>query len=118
MQQNDLIADEKLVAACGLYCGACRKFLMGKCPGCKKNEKALWCKIRTCCQEQEYRSCADCRLVRLEECRKFNNFIGKIFGLIFRSDRSACIRRINECGYSVYAAEMSAKCQQTIKKGK
>lgn len=40
MQQKDLIGDEKLVAACGLYCGACHKFLTGKCPGCKENEKA------------------------------------------------------------------------------
>lgn len=117
MQQKDLIGDEKLVAACGLYCGACHKFLTGKCPGCKENEKASWCKIRTCCREQGYLSCADCRLVKLEECRKFNHFIGKILELIFRSDRSACVRRISECGYSVYAGEMSAKRKQTIKKG-
>ena len=28
------------VAACGLYCGACRKFVKGQCPGCKANTKA------------------------------------------------------------------------------
>ena len=39
-------ADPKMVAACGLYCGACKKYRMGKCSGCHKNKKASWCKIR------------------------------------------------------------------------
>ena len=40
-----IVPDNKNIAACGLYCGACRKFLAEKCPGCKPNKKATWCKI-------------------------------------------------------------------------
>jgi len=31
---KEIIADEKLVAKCGLYCGACGAYLKGRCPGC------------------------------------------------------------------------------------
>lgn len=104
------------VAACGLYCGACRKFTNGKCTGCACNEKAQWCKIRTCCKEHGYTSCADCTLMPLETCKKFNNFIGKVFSILFKSDRTACIARIKEIGYDAYAYEMHVLKQQTIKK--
>lgn len=108
--------DAAHVAACGLYCGGCRKFTNGKCPGCAKNEKAQWCKIRACCKEHGYASCADCTLMPLNECRKFNNFIGKVFSILFKSDRPACIARIKTIGYDAYANEMHEKKLQTIKK--
>lgn len=104
------------VAACGLYCGACKKMKTGKCPGCHKNENAGWCKIRKCCQEHGYRSCADCTIMPIGECKKFNNLMGKVFALIFRSDRPACIARIKMIGYQAYAGEMHAKGWQTIRK--
>ncbi len=31
---------------------------MPKCPGCKNNEKASWCKIRQCCISKGYHTCA------------------------------------------------------------
>lgn len=104
------------IAACGLYCGACRKYVGGKCPGCLGNEKAAWCKIRSCCLENGYRSCADCKLMPLEQCGKFNNLIGKVFAFVFRSDRPACIARIKETGYETYAGEMRATNRQTIRR--
>ena len=108
--------DALLVAACGLYCGACRKHLQGKCPGCKDNVKATWCKIRSCCMEYGYKSCADCTLKPLQDCKTYNNFIGKVFGFIFRSDRAACIRRIKIVGYEAFAKEMQESNRQTIRK--
>ncbi len=27
-----------MIAACGLYCGACRKYRMGKCQGCNTSD--------------------------------------------------------------------------------
>ncbi len=42
----------------------------------------------------------------LDECRKFNNFMGKLFGLVFRSDRRGCIERIREVGEKAFAEEM------------
>lgn len=97
---------EPRIAACGLYCGACPKFAKGSCPGCHPNQKATWCKVRRCCIDQGWQSCADCTLMPLADCKKFNNFIGKVFGLIFRSDRTGCVARIREVGCEAFAAEM------------
>lgn len=108
--------NSKLVAACGLYCGACRKYQKAKCPGCLENHKAEWCKIRACCREHAYRSCADCPGDTYTGCKKFNNLIGKIFALLFRSDRPACIARIKTVGYEAYSKEMHETNRQTIKK--
>lgn len=94
------------IAACGLYCGACRKFLKGSCPGCHPNEKLSWCNVRACCREHGWQSCADCTLLPLTECRKFNNFIGKVFAVVFRSDRRGCVERIRKVGGEAFAAEM------------
>lgn len=94
------------VAACGLCCGACGKYVKGKCSGCRLYEKATWCAVRTCCIEHEWQSCADCTLMPLGECKKFNNFIAKIFAVLFRSDRRGCIERIREIGPDAFAAEM------------
>lgn len=94
------------IAACGLYCGACPKYTKGKCPGCRRYEKATWCEVRKCCIEHEWQSCAECTLMPLAECKKFNSFISKVFCLIFRSDRRGCVERIREVGYEAFAAEM------------
>lgn len=107
----------ELVAYCGLYCGQCTKFLKDKCPGCKENEKASWCKSRSCCLENDYASCADCSSVKeLDECKKLNNFISKVFGFIFRSDRLACLNMIREKGYNDFVKYMDGNKQMTIKK--
>jgi len=114
---KEIVADKNLIAYCGLYCGACRSYLKGSCPGCAKNEKASWCKIRACCIENKYKSCADCASFKpASDCKKFNNLISKIIGFILRSDRQACITRIQEIGYDGFSEEMTQKRAQTIKK--
>jgi hypothetical protein len=113
---REIPVDKNLIAYCGLYCGACRSYLSGKCPGCKENVKATWCKVRVCCIENSYLSCADCQLMELKECRKFNNFFSKVIGLVLNSDRSACISQIREKGYDIFAADMAASKRQTIKR--
>ncbi len=96
---RDVVKDASLVAFCGLYCGACRAYLRERCPGCRENAKAGWCKIRRCCIENEFKSCADCADFReVNDCKKFNNAISKILALIFRSNRRACIQQIRERG--------------------
>lgn len=114
--QKEIVADKSLVAFCGLYCGACRSYLSEKCPGCKENVKATWCKVRLCCMENNLQSCADCMTIELMECRKYNNFISKAFGLIFNSDRSACIARIRERGYDDFSLQMANSKRQTIRR--
>ncbi len=94
------------IAACGLCCGACPKFTKGKCPGCHVSENVGWCKVRKCCIENGWQSCADCTIANPRECKTLNNFISKVFTVIFRSDRHGCLDRIREVGYEAYAAEM------------
>lgn len=114
-----IAVDESVIAFCGLYCGACGKYLKGKCPGCMKNEKATWCGVRSCCLENEYRSCADCKTFDdPDDCKKFDNFFARVFGFIFRSDRRACICMISDKGYTQFAEYMAKEGLQTIKKSK
>ncbi len=107
--------DAKLIARCGLYCGACRKYRNGKCPGCAGNDKASWCKVRTCCAEHGYASCADCQQVGdVMECAHFNSFMARLFGFIFRSDRAACVRAIRDDGYEAFAERMAREERQSL----
>lgn len=110
-----IVADRNLIAFCGLYCGACGRYLQGKCQDCQKNEKVGWCKIRTCCLDNRYRSCADCMDVEdVQDCRFFNNFLAKMFSLIFRSNRPACIDYIKGKGYESFAEEMARQKKQSL----
>ncbi len=114
---KEIVADKKLVARCGLYCGACRSYLAEKCPGCEENEKASWCKLRSCTKKLNIASCADCtKFDEVNKCKKFNNIMSRAFGLFFRSDRRACIEAIRKNGYDAYAKDMADTKRQTIKK--
>jgi hypothetical protein len=111
-----VISDSKMVACCGLYCGACKSYLKENCPGCYDNKKASWCRIRTCCSENSYASCADCKeFVDVMECKKFNNLISKIFAFVFRSNRSACIQQIKDIGLQAHAEKMTDLGVMTLK---
>jgi hypothetical protein len=113
-----IVADIGLVGRCGLYCGACRAYRRGRCGGCHENQKAAWCGVRTCCGQNGYASCADCKTFPdPAACKKFNNVIAKIFGWIFRSDRRACILQIHSEGLQAHAEKMAASECQTIKRG-
>lgn len=103
-----VIADARLVAHCGLYCGACPRLLKGACPGCAENDKATWCGVRNCCRANGHPTCADCReFADVMACKKFNNLISRIFGLVFRSDRRACVEMIRERGVEGFARHMA-----------
>lgn len=114
---KDIISNHQLVAYCGLYCGACKRYLNTKCSGCHDNDKASWCKIRSCCKKNQYLSCAECsEYPDPNNCKKFNNVISKIFELIFQSNRAACIKKIKETGVEGYAEYMGNKRLQSIKR--
>ncbi len=114
---KEIVSDAKQVAYCGLYCGACGRYLKGKCLGCHGNDKATWCKIRSCCIEHKYASCADCKEFEdPKDCKKFDNFMATLFGLIFRSDRRACILKIKEIGPVKYADMMTEQKRQSIRR--
>jgi hypothetical protein len=111
------IQNKDLVANCGLYCGTCKRYLKDKCPGCAKNTKATWCKIRTCNIEHSYYNCADCKLTDRNSCKKLNNPIGKVFELLFRTDRIASLQFIQENGSEAYSQKMCSLGQMSYKKG-
>jgi len=48
--------------------------------------------------------------------QKFNNFISKIFAIIFKSDRAAGIAKIRESGYEEFAQFMATHKLQSIKR--
>lgn len=113
-----VVADATLVAACGLYCGACGAYLKGRCPGCRENHQAAWCRVRTCCREHGRATCAECAAVaEPPACKKYNNLISKIIGFILRSNRAACIQQIKNLGLQGHADTMAAQRKQTIRKG-
>ena len=100
--------NKELVAYCGLYCGTCKRYLKGKCVGCHDFVKATWCKLRTCCIENGYATCAECKTYsNANDCKKFNNWISKIFVLLFKSNRKGCIDRIKDVGLDKFVEEMA-----------
>lgn len=107
--------DPGLVAFCGLYCASCGAFRKGRCPGCAENAKATWCKVRSCCREHGWQSCADCtEHADPKDCRLFDSWIAGIIGVVMNSDRRACILKIREIGRDRYAAYMAEQGRQTI----
>jgi len=118
IEMKEIQVNPDLISYCGLYCGACSKYLNDKCPGCLKNEKATWCKVRKCCAEKNIRSCADCTDPMPENCGEFNSFMSKVMSFIMNSDRLACNQKIRELGYEEYAKFMANEKNRTIKKKK
>ena len=85
-------SETRLIAYCGLYCGNCKRFKNGKCPGCADYEKATWCKIRKCCIEKGITNCSACEeYVYPMDCSKYNTFLSRAIGFFTSTDRSLCI---------------------------
>lgn len=96
-----------LVSYCGLYCGSCPSYKKDKCPGCAANDKAAWCKVRSCNIQKGLTSCAECdEFAEVNDCKKFNNFISKMFALVLNSDRHKGILYIKSNGREAFAENM------------
>ena len=65
--------------------------------------------------EKGFHTCAECDK-DVNECSFYNNFMSKVFAFIFRSDRPACIRYIQEHGEQAFAEEMTKRGEQTMRK--
>ena len=94
----------KMIAYCGLVCSDCGAFKKQKCQGCH-SEKPMFknCPVKKCAIEKSYSTCADCEEFEdLKQCKKLNNFISKIMGLIFRSDRIGNLYQIRENGLDAF----------------
>jgi hypothetical protein len=62
-------------------------------------------------------TCAECaEFADPHTCKKFNNFMSKLFGLVFKSDRAACIAQIKHLGLDGHAKVMAELRTQAIKR--
>ncbi|MFO7446771.1 MAG: DUF3795 domain-containing protein [Ignavibacteriaceae bacterium] len=102
-------SDEQLVSYCGLYCGACNKYLNGKCSGCRsKNSILSRCSIKTCNLQNNFKSCADCTIYDdTAVCKKTNSFIFRFIERLFKLNRKRGIEVIRERGYPGFASFMA-----------
>lgn len=64
--------------------------------------------IKTCAECTEY---SDPRT-----CKKYNNFMSRLFGLVFNSDRAACIAQIKQLGLGGHATAMAKLERPVIKR--
>ena len=113
---KDISVDSTLVAYCGLYCGACPRYRKDRCPGCHDNAKATWCKIRSCCLEHGFASCAECQdFDDPSNCGKFHNLFSQVMGFVLRSDRRACVYQIKKLGLEGHAEAMTALGRPSIR---
>ncbi len=88
------------LAYCGLVCSGCGAFTRDKCKGCHSPKPMhSRCLVKKCASEKGFVSCADCAVFPdLKDCKKLNNFVSKLFGLVFRSDRIGNLRKIRDTG--------------------
>ena len=115
--EQEIIVDESLVAYCGLYCGACPRYLKGKCPGCRTTSKSSWCKVKPCNTENGWRSCAECTQHEdVAACAKYNPLIIRIGEFVSRTSRRAGIQMIKGKGFSAFSQHMANHKLVSIKK--
>ena len=90
----------KMAAYCGLVCGDCGMYRKGRCGGCDSGNAMMKnCKVKACAIEKNFKTCAECsEYENLSDCKKLNNFVSKVFGFVFRTDRIGNLERIREGG--------------------
>jgi len=118
---KQIITDKNLISYCGFYCGACPKFLKGQCKGCKGNtpECAVGysaCKVRPCCLDNGYSSCADCKKYdSVKDCKDYNPLMIQFGQFITRTNRRKGIEMIKDKGTTGFMNFMIDKKWVTIK---
>lgn len=54
--------------------------------------------------------------MEVARCKTYSNWVGKLFGWLFDSDREACIAYIRQHGAEAYAREMTRRRAQTMRR--
>ena len=114
-QSEQMTDNEQLIAYCGLYCKACPAFAEDKCDGCRVDSAksaVLYkkCKVKPCCAENGFFTCADCTIyASTKECKKYNPLMLKISSWIGCVNRSKCIEMIKGKGQAEFLAFMEDK---------
>jgi hypothetical protein len=63
------------------------------------------CPVKACVKFRGFATCADCSAYPdLTQCGKLHNFLSRLFGWIFRSDRIGNLNRIRQVGLEQFAA--------------
>jgi hypothetical protein len=71
--------------------------------------------VRSCGIAAGYSTCADCaQHADPRECGKYHNWISRIFGFVFRSNRAACIDRVRVVGREEFAREMTQRGRHSL----
>ncbi|HEY5591742.1 MAG TPA: DUF3795 domain-containing protein [Paludibacter sp.] len=118
IEQSDL----KLISYCGFYCGACPKYIKKECLGCKgdSSECAIGfraCKVRPCCIENGYSSCAECeKFDSVKECQIYNPILVRFGQFITRTSRRKGIEMIKEKGAESFLIFMMENRKVTMKR--
>lgn len=121
MSHIDEKLETNLVSYCGFYCGSCPKFTKQECQGCKgENPKCAVgykaCKVRPCCIENGYNSCADCdKYESVKDCDIYNPFMIRFGQFITGTNRRKGIEMIKEIGETDFVKYMIDKNWVTIK---
>jgi hypothetical protein len=60
--------------------------------------------------DRGFASCAECHdFARPQDCKKLDNPIARVFGLLFNSDRAASLLKLRELGPTEYASFMAQR---------
>ena len=93
------------IGCCGAYCGTCKVIREGLCQGCKigystgeRDISIAKCKIKVCCIQKGYNSCADCK--GYDSCDIIQGFFAKN-GYKYRKYKQA-LDYIRENGYEKF----------------
>ena len=114
--------NEKLVSYCGLNCGACPSFLKGKCKGCRGNTPDCAvgfrsCKVKPCCVENGYNTCADCKKYQsVNSCKDYSSPLVRFGEFISQTSRGKCIEMIKKDGIKPFLEFMENKKWLTMKR--
>ncbi len=95
------IATTTTVAYCGLYCPRCGCTRWGECAGCKSGGGFDACGVRLCATDRGFATCAECQ--EMDSCKKLDNFLGRIYSVVFRTRRMENLREIRTIGLEAFA---------------
>ena len=124
MNQTQAPSNTQLISYCGFYCESCPKFTKNQCNGCKGDDPKCAvgyssCKVRPCCIENGFSTCAECnKFESVKDCKIYNPLLIRFGQFITRTSRRKGIELIKKVGEDGFASFMKDKNWVTIKKGK
>jgi hypothetical protein len=110
-----------LISYCGFYCAACPKYLKGDCQGCKGDSPKCAvgykaCKVRPCCIENGFSSCAECdKHESVKDCKLYNPFMIRFGQFMTQTNRGKGIEMIKEKDEQEFIKFMSERKWVTMK---